>query len=104
MVVAALGWAGLVLLPGAPGRRLLIILLAYHLAIHAVTFGMTRFRLPMVPFLVVAAAPLLTRPWGPLVKGSPAWRVALAGGGVLLLILLWASRWRQVFDVFLPRG
>ena len=104
MVVAALGWAGLVLLPGAPGRRLLIILLAYHLAIHAVTFGMTRFRLPMVPFLVVAAAPLLTRPWGPLLKGSPAWRAALAAGGVLLLILLWASRWRQVFDVFLPSG
>jgi hypothetical protein len=102
MGVAVLGWAGLVLLPGAPGRRLLILLLAYHLAIHAVTFGMTRFRLPMVPFLVIAAAPLLTRSWRPLLAGVTARRAALAAGGVLVLVLLWASRWRQVFDVFLP--
>jgi hypothetical protein len=56
----------------------------------------------MVPFLAVAAAPLLTRGWGPLLRGLSPRRVGLAAGGVALLALLWAARWRQVFDVFLP--
>ncbi len=102
MALAALGTAGLALLPRVPGRALVVTLLAYHLAVHVATFGMTRFRLPMVPFLVLFAAPLLTRPWGPLLAAAPAWRRAAALAGVMALVLLWASRWRQVFDVLIP--
>ena len=66
---------------------------AYHLALHTLTFGLTRFRLPMVPFLILAAAPLYTRSWGPLVAARPRWQLALLVAGWGLLIMLWASRW-----------
>ena len=83
---------------------MVLVLLSYHIVMHSLFFGMTRFRLPMVPFLIVAAAPLLTRSWSPLLFGRPVWRPALATVGIALLVLLWSSRWHTIFDVFIPRG
>ncbi len=101
MAVASLGLLGLVLRPHWPARSLVITLLLYHLGLHALTFGMTRFRLPMVPFLMLAAAPLLVASWRPLGRAG---RRRLAVAGILLagLWVLWIARFPQVFDVLIP--
>ena len=101
MAVAILGVLGLLLLPPWTGRGLLITLLLYHLALHALTFGMTRFRLPMVPFLILAGAPLLVGSWHRMAAaGNP--RRVLAAGLLACLLALWVARFSTVFDVFLP--
>ena len=113
MVTAALGLAGLVLIPRVRGRGLVMAILGYHLAVHAVTFGMTRFRLPMVPLLMLAAGPLLAHSWRRLPgfganaadqrAGLPSgWRLGAALLGVAVLVLLWSMRWETVFDLFRP--
>ena len=115
MVTAALGLAGLVLIPRIRGRGLVIAILGYHLAVHAVTFGLTRFRLPMVPLLMIAAGPLLAHSWRRLPGAgvgaadgragrTSVWRVGAALLGVALLVLLWSMRWETVFDLFGPAG
>jgi len=100
MGVAILGVLGLLLLPSWPGRGLVITLLLYHLALHALTFGMTRFRLPMVPFLILAGAPLLVGSWRRLAAaGNP--RRVVAAGVLAGLLALWIARFSRVFDLFL---
>ena len=101
MAVATLGLLGLILLPSWPGRGLVAALLLYHLGLHALTFGMTRFRLPMVPFLILAGAPLLAGSWRPL--AAAGWpRLVAAALALALLAGLWIARFPQVFDVLLP--
>jgi 4-amino-4-deoxy-L-arabinose transferase-like glycosyltransferase len=100
MVVAVLGVLGMLLLPPWPGRKLVAALLLYHLSLHALTFGMTRFRLPLVPFLILAGAPLLVSSWRPLLAASRL-RQGLAALVLALLAALWISRFPQVFDVLL---
>ncbi|MCZ6600646.1 MAG: glycosyltransferase family 39 protein [Acidobacteria bacterium] len=101
MAVAILGVLGLTLLPPWTGRGLVITLLLYHLSLHALTFGMTRFRLPMVPFLILAGAPLLVGSWRQLAAAGNARRV-VAAGLLAALLALWIARFSRVFDVFLP--
>ena len=101
MAVAILGVLGLILLPPWTGRGLVITLLLYHLSLHALTFGMTRFRLPMVPFLILAGAPLLVGSWRRLAAAGNARRV-VAAGLLASLLALWIARFSRVFDVFLP--
>jgi 4-amino-4-deoxy-L-arabinose transferase-like glycosyltransferase len=50
---------------------LVLLLVYYYTAIHAVTFGLTRFRLPIMPFLMVLAG-----------VGWVAWRDRKRSGGV----------------------
>ena len=100
MAVALLGLLGLALRPGAPGRGLILLLLVYHLGIHAFIFGMSRFRLPLVPFLMVAAGPLLTRSWRPLLAEASRWRLATAAAALLAMAGLWAWRLPTVLDIF----
>ncbi len=102
MAVAILGLLGLILLPSWSGRGLVITLLLYHLALHALTFGMTRFRLPMVPFLILAGAPLLVGSWQRMAAAGYARRV-VAAGLLAGLLALWIARFPLVFDVLLPR-
>ena len=40
---------------------LVLLLVYYYTAIHAVTFGLTRFRLPVMPFLMVLAGYAVVR-------------------------------------------
>ena len=47
--------------PGGPVRRLLLVFLAYYLALHVVAFGASRFRLPVLPVLCVLAGAALAR-------------------------------------------
>ncbi|MBZ0113319.1 MAG: glycosyltransferase family 39 protein [Thermoanaerobaculia bacterium] len=76
--------------PSALARQLVIALILYTLALHAITFGMSRFRLPLLPFLFPFAALAWSR-----------WREALAVSTLrrravlltwALLILAWAWR------------
>jgi hypothetical protein len=72
----------------------------YHMAVHAVTFGTSRYRIALIPLLALAAGPMLTRSWKVILRAQPRWRPALVLSGVCLLIWLWSTRWNALFDVF----
>jgi arylsulfatase A-like enzyme len=68
-----------------PRTWLVLLLVGCFSAISAATFGLTRFRLPLMPFLIVLAAPAivqLAERW----KSRPAAAVAPAGLASLLLL------------------
>jgi hypothetical protein len=75
-------------------------LLGLTLTIHALTFGTSRFRLPLIPLLAIPAAAALL----PAEAGDSAHRIWLRRGalavGWLLLAAAFAARWSVVFDVF----
>ena len=55
LLVMALALPVLCLRIREPRVALVALLVGYYTAIHAVTFGLTRFRLPLMPFLMVLA-------------------------------------------------
>jgi len=57
MALAVVGWVRF----GGRWRQIVVLLLFYMLAVHLVTFGMSRFRLPLVVPLAVGAALALAR-------------------------------------------
>ncbi|MFQ5718329.1 MAG: ArnT family glycosyltransferase [Acidobacteriota bacterium] len=104
VAVVVLGVLGLGLGPARPGQQLILLLLAYHLAVHAVTFGMTRFRLPLMPFLMAAAGLLLTRSWRPLLAAASRRRLVVTGATLAVLAGLWIARLSPLLDVFRAAG
>jgi len=56
LAIAPLAVAGFVLARRDPRVWLVASLVLYTAAIHAVTFGLTRFRLPLMPFAILLAA------------------------------------------------
>jgi len=88
LLILPLGLAGLLLtLRDRPARWLLGLVLLYFLA-TGLLVAMSRFRLPMIPFLIVLAAGLLTGGADREVARGPA-RFALAGAGLAALVFLW---------------
>jgi len=96
LAVLVLAVRGLVTLPAARGLPLLLLFVAYYNAIHVVTHGFNRYRLPVMPVLFLLAA----WRWGPAdVAGpSPVRRgLALAAAAVLLASVLpsLATQWQH---------
>jgi hypothetical protein len=87
MALAVLAAFGLSLSPPAAPRRLVLLLIVALMILHALTFGMSRFRLPAVPLLAayagVALASLRTGRWW------PAGNVRRAGLAAALALLAW---------------
>jgi 4-amino-4-deoxy-L-arabinose transferase-like glycosyltransferase len=54
------GLAGLAVSYRDPRAWIVIALILFFTAIHALTFGLTRFRLPLMPFLIIFAARAIT--------------------------------------------
>ncbi|MFQ5768531.1 MAG: hypothetical protein ACE5ID_11200, partial [Acidobacteriota bacterium] len=100
MGVAGLGLLGLFLSRSSGALILLRLLLGYELLLHSLTFGMTRFRLPMVSFLILAAASFTACRPAHEMRQASVWRLGAAGLFLGFLGLLWASRWSTVFDIF----
>ncbi len=100
MALAALALWGLLRRRSPPGTGLIWALLGLTLTIHALTFGTSRFRLPLIPLLAIPAAAALL----PAEAGDSAHRIWLRRGalavGWLLLAAAFAARWSVVFDVF----
>lgn len=92
--LAALGLfaLGLARAPGSPGARLLLVFVAYYVAIHVASHGFARFRLPVLPVLLLFAAAALTGP-----RSGVPWRrgvTAAIVAGVLAWSLLPSLRER----------
>jgi hypothetical protein len=84
LVVLALAVAGLAALRLTPARALLVFFLVYYNAIHVVTYGQDRFRLPVMPVLFLAAGEAWTS-WraGTIPSLTPGRRVLMAGLALL---------------------
>lgn len=63
VALLALAAAGAWLARRRPETWLLLGLVGYFSAVHAVSFGLTRFRLPMLPLLMLLAGCALAGPW-----------------------------------------
>jgi hypothetical protein len=59
---------------------MVLLLVYYYTAVHALTFGMTRFRLPVMPFLMLLAGATLARACARV--WSSSWASARVGGSV----------------------
>lgn len=73
ILLVPLAIAGLLLHRGEAGRGLTLLWLAYNLAVALAFFAINRFRLPLMPFLMVYAAAFGERPFrGPAPPGAKA--------------------------------
>ena len=93
-------WAGMVGLTtrgrGAQGGVIFSILL-YHVAAISVLAGLSRYRVPLEPLLMIYAAGLLSDPKAAWAEATRApWRLGAAA--VCLGLVMWLSLW------YLPAG
>lgn len=51
IIITAFG--GLILAPSGKMRELLLFLLGYYCLVHGVLYGVSRYRLPLIPFLII---------------------------------------------------
>jgi 4-amino-4-deoxy-L-arabinose transferase-like glycosyltransferase len=104
MAVTLLAVLALWMGPPGPERRLTAIVLLFFLGIFAVTFGMSRYRLPLTPLLAIQASAVLARPaiLTAQLRSPRRWAGLLA----TLLFLGWAwSRYLPlILDVFQSGG
>lgn len=95
--VLALAVRGIATLPMARGVPLLLLFVAYYNAIHIVTHGFNRYRLPVMPVLFLVAAWGWRRGSDSAVAAPVRRGLALAAGAVLLASVLpsLATQWRH---------
>jgi len=75
-------------LPASPAAGIFALQGAYYLAAGSLV-AMSRFRLPLVPLLLIGCASLLCMGLRPL----PRPRLILAAGSSLILVTLWIIGW-----------
>jgi hypothetical protein len=95
LLALLLGSAGIYGLTDRRGQLLLGLVLSYTLA-TSMLVAMSRFRIPVVPLLIAAAAVLLTRPKGERNPGFTACTLLTWTG----LVLLWWVNWPEVWTMF----
>ena len=71
VLVATLGLIGLFHARRNPLAAWTLFLLLFHAGMVVAAFGLTRFRLPLMPFLMLMAAPVLVQAAGALRRLSP---------------------------------
>lgn len=100
VIVTLLAVAALWLGPRSPERSLTALILGFFLAVFAITFGMSRYRLPLMPLLSIHAASILADPMRLLAEP----RSPLRWLGLLATLAFLASAWALylplVLDVF----
>ena len=95
MAMAVWGWTR----HGGAWWQLTIIMVLYILAVHVVTFGMSRFRLPLMPIIVVGAV-MAVIPWRAAVpQASRRRQMTWAAVILAILLLCWGVR---VPDLYAP--
>jgi len=89
MALAVLGWGWA---PASPWRSLVLLVVVYICAVHVLTFGMSRFRLPLEPLLAIGSAVAICElRSGTATAGVRGPRFAVAGA-LLAMLALWALR------------
>ena len=94
IVMAAAG-AGWILAPPSGARWVTGAVVLYTLAVHIVTFGMSRFRLPLAPLLAAGAAMAFVPLMGWRRGGAPPVpraRAALLAAVLAILLACWSVR------------
>ncbi len=94
MALAILGWVR----HGGNWRQIVILCVVYIVAIHLVTFAMSRFRLPLaLPLAVGAALALVPAPAGYVPPGSSRQRALWTAGLLVVLLLCWGARVQDLY-------
>lgn len=98
MATAVLAALGLAAVSGGVARRATLALVLSLLVVHALTFGMSRFRLPLVPLLAawagVGCAALRLHPPIP----RTGWRLLVLAAVLATLAALWVARAPELLD------
>jgi len=101
LLLSVLAVAGLAAAPAGAGRRLTLALVAFYLLIHAVIFGMSRYRIPLLPILFVYAGLALAEPRATLRALTRSRRAfAAAALAIVLMGAAWARDLPRVLDVW----
>lgn len=96
-VVLVAGTAGLALAWGRAWVPLFLAVVAFLVFPIVLTFGASRFRLPFVPLLLIAASWLVVHGAGAWAEAGPRKRVSVVLVA-LLVALTAASEWRELID------
>jgi 4-amino-4-deoxy-L-arabinose transferase-like glycosyltransferase len=98
MALAVAGAVALWLGPSGPERQLIAIVLLFSLAVVAITFGMSRYRLPLMPLCAIQASAVLADP------RLLHWRSPARTAGLAAALAFFAWSWTRylplVTDVF----
>jgi 4-amino-4-deoxy-L-arabinose transferase-like glycosyltransferase len=89
---------GLVSMPRSPMWNFLLIAITYTLGVHALSVGMSRYRLVLMPFLAIAASHFAAAPrtrWRVL---HEPWRGALAIGILAALAAIWSLHLGKIWE------
>ncbi|MDP6529267.1 MAG: glycosyltransferase family 39 protein [Gemmatimonadota bacterium] len=87
MLAVLAGTLGIAGARAGPLRVAVLLVIAYWLAIHGMTLGMSRYRLPLMVFFLLGAGAFLDDPRGCLrrLRGRPLTMAALVPWGILLV-------------------
>jgi len=101
ITLSLLALAGILAAPAGAERFLVVALIVFYAVIHAVIFGMSRYRIPLLPILFAYAGLALVAPRATLraiarSRRATAAAIALA----LLLCAAWARDLPRVLDVW----
>ncbi|MFN0149400.1 MAG: ArnT family glycosyltransferase [bacterium] len=101
IALSILAVAGLFASPAGAERRLTFALLIFYVIIHAVIFGMSRYRIPLLPILFAYAGLALTAPRATMrAIGRSRGNFAAAAAILVLMSAAWARDLPHVLDVW----
>jgi hypothetical protein len=89
---------GLFSMPATPLRSFLVVVIVYALAFHALSVGMSRYRLVLMPFLAIAAGSFAADPRASLrALGRPR-RAVPAAATLLGLAIIWSLHIGKIWE------
>ncbi len=95
MAMAVWGWTR----NGGAWWQITLIMVLYTLAVHVATFGMSRFRMPLIPIMVVGAAMAAIPRRAPVTQACHRRQTTWAAVILAILLLCWGAR---VPDLYAP--
>jgi hypothetical protein len=96
--LCSLAVLGLFAMPAAPLRSFLALAIVYTLAVHALSVGMSRYRLLLMPFLAVAAGSLGADPRARLRALRRPRRALGAAAALLGLTAVWSLHLGKIWE------
>jgi 4-amino-4-deoxy-L-arabinose transferase-like glycosyltransferase len=101
MLFAVLGLASM---PGSSARSFSLTTILFFLLFSALTMGMSRYRLPIIPFAALAAGFFLARPRASIPTLFRPKRAVFVGLLLLMLVWIWSIHFGKIWMVDVRRA